>query len=99
MKNILTAITAFCLTFGLLEAVNIDVDVQYLEMPEFHSQRLEREVIVMPALHMKMLTDSEREKEKERYEEDQVDDGDSNSVVLYDTEHYCQVWPTKCLTK
>ena len=93
MKNLLTAITAFCLTFGLLESVNNDVDVQRLDMPEFqirpNIQSMEFDGIYI-----------EGHRDDYNFTEDEVfDDGDSNGVVLNDREFYCQVWPAKCLTK
>jgi len=86
MKNVLTAITAFCLTFGLLEATK--TPVEHIEMPEFYSQRLPRQIIEVPEFRMKMLTDKEREVEKELYVKHQFDDGDSDGVVLNDHEFY-----------
>ena len=93
MKNLLTAITACCLTFGLLESMNNDVEVQRLDMPEFqirpNIQSMEFDGIYI-----------EGHRDVYNFTEDEVfDDGDSNGVVLNDREFYCQVWPTKCLTK
>ena len=99
MKSVLTAITAFCLTFGLLEATKNDdemqllVEVQRLEMPEFqiqpNIQKLEFDGIYIKG-----------HRDDYNFTEDEVfNDGDSNGVILNSHEFYCQVWPTKCLTK
>ena len=93
MKNVLTAITAFCLTFGLLESVNNDVEVQRLEMPEFQI-RPNIQSMEFDGIYIKGHRDDYNFTEAEVF-----DDGDSNGVVLNDREFYCQVWPTKCLTK
>ena len=93
MKNVLTAITAFCLTFGLLEATKNDVEVQRLEMPEFQ---------IRPNIQTMEFDGIYIEGDRDDYnftEAEVFDDGDSNGVVLNSREFYCQVWPTKCLTK
>lgn len=93
MKNVLTAITAFCLTFGLLEATKNDVEVQRLEMPEFQ---------IRPNIQTMEFDGIYIEGDRDDYnftEAEVFDDGDSNGVVLNNREFYCQVWPTKCLTK
>jgi hypothetical protein len=93
MKNLLTAITAFCLTFGLLAATNNEVTVQRLELPEFE---------VRPNIQ-KMEFDGlyiEGHRDDYNFTEPEVfDDGDSKDVILNDRKFYCQVWPSKCLTK
>ncbi len=93
MKNVLTAITAFCLTFGLLEATKNDVEVQRLEMPEFQI-RPNVQKMEFDGIYIKGHRDDYKFTEAEVF-----DDGDSNGVVLNDREFYCQVWSTKCLTK
>lgn len=93
MKNVLTAITAFCLTFGLLEATKNDVEVQRLEMPEFQ---------IRPNIQTMEFDGIYIEGDRDDYnftEAEVFDDGDSNGVVLNNREFYCQVWPAKCLTK
>ena len=93
MKSVLTAITAFCLTFGLLEATNDHVDVQHLEMPEFQI-RPNIQTMEFDGIYI------EGHRDDYSFTEDEVyDDGDSNGVVLNSREFYCQVWPAKCLTK
>lgn len=90
MKKVLTAITAFCLTFGLLESVNNDVEVQLIEC----------EAINLTADMDSVRRIREGHRDDYNFTEDEVfDDGDSNGVVLNDREFYCQTWPTKCLTK
>lgn len=93
MKNVLTAITAFCLTFGLLEATKNDVEVQRLEMPEFEIRPNVQEM-EFDEIYIKGHRDDYNFTEDEAF-----DDGDSNGVILNDREFYCQVWPTECLTK
>ena len=93
MKSVLTAITAFCLTFGLLEATKNDVEVQRLDMPEFqirpNVQKMEFDGIYI-----------EGHRDDYNFTEAEVfDDGDSNGVVLNNRKFYCQVWPVACLTK
>ena len=93
MKNVLTAITAFCLTFGFLEATKNDVEVQRLEMPEFEIRPNVQEM-EFDEIYIKGHRDDYNFTEDEAF-----DDGDSNGVILNDREFYCQVWPTECLTK
>ena len=93
MKNVLTAITAFCLTFGFLEATKNDVEVQRLEMPEFE---------IRPNVQEMEFDEIYIEGHRDDYnftEDEAFDDGDSNGVILNDREFYCQVWPAECLTK
>lgn len=94
MKKLLTAITAFCLTFGLLEATKHDVEVQRLEMPEFEIRPNIQKMNNFDAIYIVGHRDDYD------FTEDEVfDDGDSNGVILNDREFYCQVWPAECLTK
>lgn len=83
MKNVLTAITAFCLTFGYVESTSNDVEVQRLEFPEFrirpNIQYMEFDSVFIKGSHVKAKS--------------------VNGVIINDRAFLCQAWPTKCRAK